>query len=180
MDRTEALELVGTHLKNKNLVKHSLAVEACMRALALRFGGDPDLWGLTGLLHDLDYEETKDDFPRHGLRTGEILGEAVPAEVRAAIAAHAGHSPRGTPLEKAIYAVDPVTGLIVACALIRPEKKLAPVDTAFVLNRFAEKRFAAGARRDQIETCADLGLTLEQFCDLCLEAMKTASTQLGL
>ena len=73
-----------------------------------------------------------------------------------------------------------MTGLIVACALIRPEKKLAPVDTAFVLNRFAEKRFAAGARRDQIETCSELGLSLEQFCEICLQAMKTASPQLAL
>jgi len=180
MDRTDAFALVEKHLKNRNLVKHSLAVEACMRALAPRFGGDPDLWGLAGLLHDLDYEETKDDFPRHGLRAAEILGEAVPAEIRNAVASHAGHTPRETALEKAIYAVDPVTGLIVACALIRPEKKLAPVDTAFVLNRFAEKRFAAGARRDQIETCATLGLTLEEFCRLCLEAMKAKSTQLNL
>jgi len=181
MQREEALDLVKGRLKNKNLVKHCLAVEVCMRKLAQEFGENQDLWGLAGLLHDLDYEETKDDFSQHGFVTAEILKERdINAEVIEAIKSHPGHIERKTKMAKALYAVDPLTGLIVASALMHPEKRLEALDVQFVLNRFKEKSFARGANREQIKSCGELGLSLEKFIDISLKAMKEISRELGL
>lgn len=181
MTREEALNLVKQNLKNKNLFKHVLAVEAVMKALAKRLGEDEDVWALAGLLHDLDYEKTKDKPERHGYVTLEILeSKNLPQEVLDAILAHAGHKERIKPIEKAIYAADPVTGLIVAAALITKEKKLDAIDTEFVLRRFGEKAFARGANRDQIKSCEELGISLRDFISLSLDAMKAISQELGL
>lgn len=181
MTRDEAFGLVKEKVSNKNLIKHMVATEACMRGLARHFGEDEELWGLTGLLHDLDYDLTKDDFPRHGLLSAEMLEErGVDERIVQAVKAHPGHVEAESMLDKALYAVDPLTGLIVAAALMHPDKKLAGLDTDFVLRRFKEKRFAAGANRDQISTCEGLGLSLEDFVTICLEAMKSASSELGL
>ncbi|MCD6583515.1 MAG: HDIG domain-containing protein [Candidatus Omnitrophica bacterium] len=181
MQREEALDLVRKKLKNKNLVKHCLAVEACMRKLAQEFGENQDLWGLAGLLHDLDYEDTKDDFSQHGFITAEILKEqGINEEVIEAIKSHPGHIERKTKMAKALYAVDPLTGLIVASALMHPEKSLRALDVKFVLNRFKEKSFARGANREQIRSSQELGITLSEFISICLEAMKGISEELGL
>jgi len=181
MTREEALVLAKQYLKNKNLFKHVLAVEAVMKALAEKLGKDQETWALAGLLHDLDYEMTKDQPERHGYVTLEILKDRdVPQEVFDAILAHAGHKERKKPIEKAIYAADPVTGLIVAAALITKEKKLDVIDTAFVLRRFGEKAFARGANRDQIKTCEELGFSLDEFITISLNAMKDISQDLGL
>lgn len=181
MDRCEALNLVRSHVKNKNLVKHMLATEAVMRRLAQHFGEDEELWGLTGLLHDLDYDQTVNDFPRHGLVTAEILeGLGIEEGIIDAIKAHPGHREAKTRLDKALYAVDPLTGLIVAATLMHPSKKLKEVDVQFVLNRFKEKRFAAGANREQIKSCESLGLSLTSFVQLAVEAMQTVDQDLGL
>jgi len=181
MIREEALVLVKQYLKNKNLFKHVLAVEAVMKALAEKLGEDRETWALAGLLHDLDYEMTKDQPERHGYVTLEILkDEDVSQEVLDAILAHAGHKEREKPIEKAIYAADPVTGLIVAAALITKEKKLNAIDTAFVLRRFGEKAFARGANRDQIKTCEELGFSLDEFITISLNAMKDICQDLGL
>ena len=181
MTRDEALTLVKEKVSNKNLRKHMLATEAVMRRLAKHLGEDEALWGLAGLLHDLDYDQTADDFPRHGLMTAELLAETdVPEEAVYAIKSHPGHFPRKSLLDKALYAVDPVTGLIVAAALMHPTKKLENVDTDFVMRRFKEKRFAAGADRDQIRSCSEMGLELEQFITLSLEAMQGIDAELGL
>lgn len=179
--RAEALDLVETHLKKKNLVKHVLAVEAIMRTLAPRFGGDPEIWGMAGLLHDLDYETTAEEPSRHGQVTIELLeGVDLPEEVRHAILAHCGRVERNSPVDKAIYAADPVTGLIVASALMHPAKSLAGVDAAFVGKRFREKRFAAGADREAIASCRELGLDLHEFLEISLGAMREISGDLGL
>ena len=181
MERSEATGLVRSRVKNKNLVKHMLATEAVMRRLAQHFGEDEKLWGLTGLLHDLDYDETVNDFPRHGLVTAEILeGLGVDGQIIDAVKAHPGHQEAKTNLDKALYAVDPLTGLIVAAALMHPSKKLRGVDVQFVLNRFKEKRFAAGANREQIKSCERLGLSLAFFVQLALEAMQSIDEELGL
>jgi len=181
MDRAEALQLVKSRVKNKNLVKHMLATEAVMRRLARHFGEDEELWGLTGLLHDLDYDQTVDDFPRHGLVTAEILEELnIDDRIINAIKAHPGHQEAKTRLDKALFAVDPLTGLIVAAALMHPSKKLTEVDSQFVLNRFKEKRFAAGANREQIKSCEGLNLSLETFIQLALEGMQAIDQDLGL
>jgi putative nucleotidyltransferase with HDIG domain len=126
MDRAEAWRLVQQHVSNRNIVKHMLAAEAVMRALARRLGEEEEVWGLAGLLHDLDYDRPRDDPPRHGPTTVEMLAEAdVPAAVTDAILAHNRHKPASAPIETALLAVDPATGLIVAAALMHPEKSLA-------------------------------------------------------
>jgi putative nucleotidyltransferase with HDIG domain len=181
MNREEALGLVKENVKTKNLRKHMYATEACMSELAKRLGGEEDEWALAGLLHDLDYDSTVDDFPKHGHVTEEILqGRDVSPEIINAIKAHAEHAPIASDMDLALHAVDPLTGLIVAAALMHPTKKLANVDVTFVMNRFKEKRFAAGADRDQIRKCEGLGLELEEFVGICLGAMQKISKDLGL
>ena len=181
ISREEARGLVTEHLENKNLVKHVLAVESIMRALAERYGEDIEVWGLAGLLHDIDYEETKDAPERHGYRSLEILqGVDLPEEVRGAILAHAGHTERLSDIDRAIYCSDPVTGLIVASALMHPTKSLGGMDAGFVGKRFKEKRFAAGANREAIASCRELGLELHEFLELSLDAMRSISDDLGL
>lgn len=181
LSREEALKLVNKHLSKKNLVKHVLAVESIMKALALRFGEDEERWALAGLLHDLDYEKTEQTPERHGHMTLEILeGMDVPEEVRHAILAHVGHTERISNIDKAIYCVDPVTGLIVASALMHPEKSLTGMDATFVGKRFKEKRFAAGANREAIASCRELDLELHEFLELSVNAMRSISRELGL
>jgi len=181
ISREEAYALVTRHLTNRNLVKHVLAVESIMRSLAERFDGGVEEWGLAGLLHDIDYEETKDSPERHGYRSLEILGQTdLPEEVRGAILAHAGHTERHSDVDRAIYCADPVTGLIVASALMHPTKRLDGMDAGFVGKRFKEKRFAAGANREAIASCCELGLELHEFLELSLNAMRSISADLGL
>ncbi len=183
MTRDEALQLVRRYLKSENLVKHVIATGACMRRLAPRFGGDPERWELAGLLHDLDYEWTKDDFERHARETVRILREDLgfqDEEILNAILAHAEKKPLETPMEQVLYAVDPTTGFIVACALMHPEKRLAALDLGFMKRRFKEKRFARGANRDQIRSIEQAGLDLDTFLTECLEAMKEVHQDLGL
>ncbi len=181
MDRKEALDLVFARVEEPSLRNHMLATEAVMRALAAHFGEDQDQWGLAGLLHDLDYNETVNDFPRHGHITSEILSDkGIPQEILDAIVAHAGHRERVTLLDMALYAADPVTGLLVAAALIRPERELAGVKLKSVKKRFKEKQFARGADRDQIRSCEDMGLSLDDFLELSLEAMKGIAGEIGL
>lgn len=183
MQRPEALKLIKENVKNRNLLKHMLAVEAIMRALARRFGEDEELWGLAGLLHDIDYDKTKDDPERHSLVGAEMLEElGVDPRIVYAVKVHneVHGLPRKSRLDKALYAADPLTGLIVAAALIRPEKRLDIVDVDFVLHRFKEKGFARGASREQMRTCGELGLSLEEFVAMGLEAMKGIAGELGL
>ena len=179
--RDEALEMVESHLSKKNLVKHVLAVEAIMRELAPRYGGDPEVWGMAGLLHDLDYESTFEEPDRHGCVTMDLLeGVDIPEDVRHAILAHCEKAPRDNDMDRAIYAADPVTGLIVASALMHPSKSLAATDAEFVGKRFKEKRFAAGANREAIARCSELGLELHEFLEISLDAMRSVSGELGL
>jgi putative nucleotidyltransferase with HDIG domain len=183
LNRQEAHEFLLKHMSNKNLLKHTYAVEAVMRELARHFGQDEELWGIAGLLHDIDYEETKDDPARHSLIGSEMLEkEGYPPEVVYAVKVHNDYHglERKSLMDKALYATDPLTGLIVAGALIRPEKKLEPVDVAFLVNRFGEKSFARGARRETIACCTELGLSLEEFFELGLKAMKDIHKELGL
>jgi putative nucleotidyltransferase with HDIG domain len=181
MNRDEALEFVKSKVRTKNLVKHMVATEACMRALANHFSEDEGLWSLTGLLHDVDYDQTAKDFPKHGIIGAQMLEElGVDDRIVYAVKAHPGHVEAKSLMDKALFAVDPLTGLLVAATLMHPTKKLKNVDTQFVLNRFKEKRFAAGADRDTIRTCRNLGLSLEEFISISLEAMKNVADELGL
>ncbi len=181
MTRQEALDLIKENVKTKNLRKHMYAAEACMRELAKRLGGDEERWAISGLLHDLDYDQTVDDFPRHGHVTEELLeGKGVSPEVIHAIKAHAEHAPIESDMDLALHAVDPLTGLIVAAALMHPSKKIEKVEVGFIMKRFKEKRFAAGADRDQIKKCDGLGLSLEEFVEISLRGMQGISKELGL
>uniref|UniRef100_A0A7C6EAF7 HDIG domain-containing protein n=1 Tax=candidate division WOR-3 bacterium TaxID=2052148 RepID=A0A7C6EAF7_UNCW3 len=181
MDEKEGLALMESMVANKNLRKHMIATQACMRRLAQHFGEDEELWGLTGLIHDLDYDQTAQNPAQHGLLAAEMLKtKGVPEKIIYAVKAHNSHVPLQSRLDKALYAVDPLTGLIVAATLMHPTKKLANVTPEFVMRRFNEKRFAAGANREQIATCTQLGLTLEEFIKLSLEAMQGVAEKLGL
>ena len=181
MNRQEGLELVSSKVKNDRLVKHMLAVEAVMRGVARRLGEDEDRWALAGLIHDLDYDETAETPERHGKVGAEYLrGMKVDEDIVRAVESHVGIISRDTPMEKALYAADPLTGLVVAAALMHPSKSLGGLDVDFVLNRFKEKRFAAGADRDQIRSCEGLGLSLEEFVGIGLKAMQDISGELGL
>jgi putative nucleotidyltransferase with HDIG domain len=181
MTREEALALVQKMVKTKNLVKHMLAVEAGMRALAAHLGEDEERWALAGLLHDLDYEETKDRPDLHGYRTVAMLKERgfTDEEILNAILAHAGHKDPEKPMEIGLTAVDPLTGLIVAAALVHPER-LAGLSAQNVLNRYKEKGFARSASREDMALCQKLGLELLAFMDIVLQAMKGISAELGL
>jgi putative nucleotidyltransferase with HDIG domain len=181
MNRDDALELVKKHLKNKNLVKHCLAVEACMKAVAARLGQDPEPWGLAGILHDLDYELTEKSPELHTTETVKMLGEfGIAPDIIHAIKAHAAKVPCQSPMDWAIFSIDPLTGLIIAATLMHPEKKLKAVDLEFVKRRYKEKSFARGARREEIEECRNLGLELDEFIAICIGAMQGIDAELGL
>jgi uncharacterized protein len=181
LDRETAYRLVLEKIGEGNLLKHVLAVEVGMRRLATRLGEDADFWGLIGLVHDLDYHETKDEPYYHTYVMKEWLTEYdLPAEAFHAIHAHPGHLPCENRLDWALYCVDPATGFIVACALMHPDKKLTPLDAEFMLRRFKEKRFAAGAARENIAACSNLGLEVGDFLMLVRDAMMTISDELGL
>jgi len=181
MTRDEALKLVQENVSNQNLIKHMLAVEAVMRRLARHFKEDEELWGLAGLIHDLDYDRTVNDFPKHGLITEKMLeGKGIPDAVLYAVKSHPGHFPRKSLMDQSLYASDPITGLIVAAVLMHPTKKIKNVDVDFIERRFNEKRFAAGANRDQIKTCGEFGLALHDFISLALEGMQSIDQELGL
>jgi len=181
MERVEALEIVRKYLKNKNLVKHSLAVEACMRALASRLNQDVEKWGLAGILHDLDYEITEKSPELHTTETVKILKElGIDPDIIQAVQAHAGQVPCTSEMDWAIFSIDPLTGLIIAATLMHPSKKLKEVDLGFVKRRYKEKSFARGAKREDIEQCMNIELELDEFVSICLEAMQGIDKDLGL
>jgi len=181
MTRTEACALVTSMVTNKNLLKHMLATEACLRGLARRLGEDEEKWGLAGLLHDVDYDQTKDDTSKHGHVGAEILTQrGVAPDIVHAVLCHVAGADMQTKLDRALYAADPITGLIVAAALMHPTKKITNVDAEFILRRYKEKKFAAGANREQIATCSELGLSLEDFTSICVTSMQGIAGDLGL
>jgi putative nucleotidyltransferase with HDIG domain len=181
MTRTEALEWVKTEIHAPNLIKHILAVEASCRRLAEHFGEDPEFWGFAGLLHDLDYERTLHTPEKHTWLAAEWLREkGIDEGIIYTVQAHAEAVPPKSKLDWAIYSIDPATGLVVAAALMHPSKKLSGLDVPFLMKRYREKRFAAGARRESIAACSNLGLSLEEFLGLVLEGMTRISDDLGL
>ncbi|MBD1401504.1 HDIG domain-containing metalloprotein [Pelovirga terrestris] len=184
ISRARALDLLKQYVNQPNLRNHSLASEAVMGKLARHLGADETLWRLTGLLHDLDAELTKDDMHRHTHETARILREeGVTEEIIEAICLHNEHAHeqrRSQPLHHALAAAETITGLITATALVYPDKKLAGVKPKSVRKRFKEKLFAAGANRDIISECEKIGVSIPDFCDLSLEAMQDIAPELGL
>jgi putative nucleotidyltransferase with HDIG domain len=184
IDRDGALALLSEKTNTDWLVKHCLASEAVIRAMARRLGRDEELWGIVGLLHDLDFDETKARPEVHGLRTTEWLAESgLPDEALQAIRAHNAESlglERKTELDHALSCSESITGLIVAAALVRPDRKLDGVKPKSIRKRMKEKAFARAVNRDQIRECEKAGVPLEEFIPLALEAMKGISDDLGL
>jgi len=183
MTRKEALDSVKANVENENLVKHMLATEAIMRALAKRLGEDEEEWGLTGLLHDIDMELTEGDMSSHSKLGADLARELGASEAMAhAILCH--NETHGVPLEtkldKALFCADPLTGLIIAAALVRPDKKLAGLEASSVIKKFKEKSFAAGVNRQQVSQCSEIGLELGEFIELGLAAMQGIAAELGL
>ena len=191
MTREEALKYVQNRTKNVNLIKHMLAVEAEMKGLAKHFsakGGqeqDEELWGMAGLVHDADYEEMKEKHP-----SAEFFKQLeelkFDPKIIQAVKAHGWKFQPGLPepqtkMEWSLYCCDELSGLIIACTLVRPEKKLATVTVESVLKKWKEKSFAAGVHREQIEMCQEkLDIPLTEFIDLNLKAMQAISGDLGL
>lgn len=183
MNREEGLEFLCEHLKNENLVNHSLAVEAIMRGLAVHLQQDVEKYGLTGLLHDIDYDVTYDDPHRHSLLGAEMLEKkGLDAEIVYAVKVHNEmHGlERKSLLDKTLWAADPASGFITAAALVRPDKSLAEVQLKSLKKRFKETAFARGASREQMQSCAELGLELEQFLEIALHSMQKIAGELGL
>lgn len=183
MDRETGLTLLKEYIQKEHLIKHMLSVESCMRAIAKTLNENEEEYGLAGLLHDIDYELTNDIPEKHGQIGADILKKwEVPETIIQAIKAHSHLSgeKRETNMAKALFALDPLSGLLIACALMTPDKKLASINTPFVLKRFKEKRFAAGANRDQIKTCEDWGCPLDKLIEISIGAMQGISMDLGL
>ena len=183
MNRTEGYTIVTEYVQNENLIRHMLSVEAAMRFYAGKYNEDVDLWGLTGLLHDFDWEihPTLDQHPQDG---APILRErGVPEEVIQAIQSHADHTgvPRRTLMEKALFACDEITGLIVAVALVRPSRSLYDLKVKSVKKKWKDRAFAAGADRGEIERAVDeFGVPLWEHVGNVILAMRAAAPQLDL
>ena len=183
MDREEILDSIKANVKNDNLIKHMLATEAIMRALARRLHEDEEEWGLTGLMHDIDVELTEHDPKSHSRLGADLAKELGASEVmcQAILCHNEVHGiPCDTPLSKALFSTDPLTGLVTAAALVRPDRSLSGLTAEFLMKRFKEKRFAAGASRQNIASCQELGLGMEEFLSLGLESMKGIATELGM
>lgn len=181
------MELVRQYVKRGNLIKHVMAVEAIMRALARELGKDEELWGLAGLLHDIDFDETYNDARRHGLRSVEIIEERapgrVPEEIIGAIKSHnpehSGRAPNNE-IDFALLASDAVSGLVIAAALGLPSKKLADLRPENVARRFRERDFAERCSRENMALIEQLGLSKERLFDLSLKALQRIQLDLEL
>jgi len=181
--RNEALALVKKHISKGNVIYHMLSVEAIMGATANYLGENEEEWKMAGLLHDVDYEETEKTPEKHGLVAEEILKGLVSDEVTRAIKSHNSKNTNVMPqtkMEKSLIACDSISGLLVACALVMPSKKLADVKVETVAKKFKDKDFARGAERERILTCEDLGIPRDQFFELALSSLKEISSEISL
>ena len=183
INRESAWGLLCEYTQSESLRKHMLAVEACMSAYARKFGEDEEKWGLTGLLHDFDYEKypTPQEHPFVGNKILEERG--YPEEMRRAILSHADYSgvPRESMMEKTLFACDELAGFITATALVKPSKSLAEVDAKSIRKKMKDKAFARSVNRDDItKGAAEMGVDLDQHIAFCIEAMKAIANELGL
>jgi putative nucleotidyltransferase with HDIG domain len=188
MNRAEALALMHEHTRSPSLRQHMLAVEAAMRAYAVKAGEDPEAWGLAGLLHDFDYEKypnpehsPTEGHPAWGVRLLRETGVTEP--VCRAILGHGNYTgvPRDTPMARTLYAVDELCGFLVACALVRPSRSFADLEVSSVKKKFKDKGFARGVNRDEVtQGAAELGVPLDQHIAFVIQALRPAEGALGL
>jgi len=181
-NREEILDSIHGNVQDKNMIRHMLATEAIMQALAKKLGEDEEEWGITGLVHDIDMELVEGDMSSHSKLGADIAHELGANEtmVHAILCHNEAHDiPRETKLDKALFCADPLSGLITAAALVRPDK-LSGLTTKSVMKRFREKSFAAGVNREQVAQCQEIGLELEEFINLGIEAIKEIASDLGL
>jgi uncharacterized protein len=184
MNRTEALDLLHRYIKNEKMIFHCLASEAVMRGIARHLGRDEDKWGLAGLLHDLDVEITNAEPTIHGTQTEVLLkGYNVEPEILDAIRMHnecSSGKERSTEFQHALAAGETITGLIFATTYVYPDKKLTSVKSKSVVKRMKEKMFAASVRRENILECEKIGIPIDLFASLCIEAMLPVAGEIGL
>lgn len=183
MDRADTLALLYEYTKGEGLRKHALAVETAMRAYAKKFSTDEETWGITGLIHDFDYEMYPQP-PDHPLKGSEILKEkGYSEEVRTAILGHASYSgvPRESQMAKALFACDELCGFIVACTLVRPNKKIEGMEVSSVKKKLKDKAFARSVNREEIaHGAAELGVPLDEHIQFVIDAIKNNAEKLGL
>jgi len=183
MNRTDAWDILCEHTKTQPLRKHALAVEASMRAYARKFGGDEEQWGIVGLLHDFDFEIHPNE-QEHPAKGAEVLRERdVPEEIVYGVLCHADYLglERKTPMDRAIYAVDELTGFVIAVALVRPSKSIDDVDVAAVRKKMKDKGFARAVKRDDITKGAEqLGVDLDEHIAFVIESLKPVARELGI
>ena len=188
VNRDEAVSLMQEHTQSPSLRQHMLAVEAAMRAYAVKFGEDPEPWGLVGLLHDFDYEKfpnqehsPTDGHPSWGVDLLRSKGVAEP--LLRAVLGHATYSgvPRDTPMAKTLFAVDELCGFLVACALVRPSKSFADLEVSSVKKKLKDKAFARGVNRDEVRQGAEeLRVPLDEHIAFCIQALRPVEPSLGL
>jgi putative nucleotidyltransferase with HDIG domain len=186
--RDQAWKLLGEYTQNENLRKHALAVEACVRAYARRFGADEELWGVTALLHDFDYERWPNDAhsptEEHPSEGAKILRErGYPEEIIRAILSHADYTgvARESQLAHALFACDEIAGFLTACALVKPGKSIHEVEVDSVKRKMKDKAFARGVNReDVVKGAQELGIPLEEHIAFCISAMRGIADSLGL
>ena len=186
--RERALTLMQEYTASEPLRKHMYAVEAAMRAMAVKYGEDPDQWGLVGLLHDFDYERfpntahsATEEHPSEGVRI--LAAQGFPDDPQRAILSHANYTgvPRDTPMARSLFAVDELCGFLVACALVRPSKSLADLEVSSVKKKLKDKAFARGVNRDDVtQGAAELGVPLDEHIQFVLEALRPVESSLGL
>lgn len=184
MTREEAIDLLETHIQADNLRKHCIATEAIMRGLALRLGEDPELWGIAGLLHDLDFEYTRDNPDMHGRKSMELLaGYQLPEEMLHAVMRHNAEAlglDRETRLDYALTCAETITGLIIAAALVHPDRQIRSVNANSLRKRMKSKDFARNVNREHVMLCERIDIPLVDFIELSLKAMSSIGDQLGL
>ena len=183
MNRQQAWDILCEYTKTEPLRKHALAVEAAMRAYARRYAGDEETWGIVGLLHDFDFEMHPNP-EEHPAKGAEILRRrGVPEDIVYAVLCHADHLglERRTPMDRAIYAVDELTGFVIAVALVRPNKSIGEVDVAAVCKKMKDKGFARAVNSEDITKGADqLGVALDEHIAFVIEALKPVAKELGI
>ena len=184
MTRDDAEDLLKKYVTNERMLDHSFAAEAVLRALARRLGRDEEQWGLAGLLHDIDIEVVGGDLTRHGCEAVRILTEAgIDPEIVDAVKMHneavCGVA-RSTEFQYALATGETVTGLVVATALVYPDKKIAGVKVKSITKRMKERAFAASVNRETIRECEQLGLSLDEFVEISLGAMREIAGRLGM